>query len=121
MQAAERARINKDEPVQLILVVMRERSRLYSEIKRIAETELSIRTQCILSKNIRKPKGFEQFCVNVGLKINAKLGGRNYSLSAGQIDFVTSVPVSMNFIITLISRIIVFALIFIIFIIIFRQ
>ncbi|CAB4387407.1 unnamed protein product [Rhizophagus irregularis] len=91
-QAAERARMNKDEPVQLVLVVMRERSRLYSDIKRIAETELSIRTQCVLNKNIRKPKGFEQFCVNVGLKINAKLGGRNYSLSTGQIDFVSSVP-----------------------------
>lgn len=88
--------MNKDEPVQLVLVVMRERSRLYSDIKRIAETELSIRTQCVLNKNIRKPKGFEQFCVNVGLKINAKLGGRNYSLSTGQIDFVSSVPVSMN-------------------------
>lgn len=91
-QAVERARIKKDEPPQLVVVIMRDRSRLYSDIKRIAETELSVRTQCILSKNMRKQKGFEQFCVNVGLKINAKLGGRNYSLSAGQIDFITSVP-----------------------------
>jgi hypothetical protein len=44
---------------------------------------------------MKKQKGFEQFCVNVGLKMNAKLGGRNYSLSAGQIDFITSAPVSM--------------------------
>jgi len=78
---------------------MRDRSRLYSDIKRTAETELSVRTQCILSKNMRKPKGFEQFCVNVALKINAKLGGRNYSLSAGQIDFISSAPVSVNYII----------------------
>jgi eukaryotic translation initiation factor 2C len=73
---------------------MRERSRLYSDIKRTAETDLGVRTQCILSKNLRRQKGVEQLCVNLGLKINAKLGGKNCSLSAGQIDFISSVPVS---------------------------
>ena len=75
---------------------MRDRSRLYSDIKRISETVLSVRTQCILAKHMRKPKGFDQFCANVGLKINAKLGGRNYSLIAGQIDFISSAPVRMS-------------------------
>ena len=70
------------------------RSPLYGDIKRTAETDLGVRTQCVLSKNLRKPKGLEQFCVNLGLKINAKLGGKNCSLSAGQIDFISSVPVS---------------------------
>ena len=73
---------------------MKDRSSLYSDIKRTAETVLGVRTQCVLSRNLRKPKGLEQFCVNLGLKINAKLGGKNCSLSAGQIDFITSVPVS---------------------------
>ncbi|RIA88165.1 Piwi domain-containing protein [Glomus cerebriforme] len=91
MQAAKKAMKSKGE-MPLILVTMRERSKLYSDIKRIAETDLSVPTQCILSKHMRKPKGFEQFCVNVGLKINAKLGGRNCSLSAGQIDFISSAP-----------------------------
>ena len=80
-------------PPELILIIMRDRSPLYGHIKRIAETVLDVRTQCILSKNMRKQKGFEQFCVNVGLKINAKLGGKNCSLSPGQIPFVSNASV----------------------------
>ena len=54
---------------------MRERSPLYNDIKRIAETDLGVRTQCMLSRHLRKRQ--EQYCVNLGLKINAvklKLG-----------------------------------------------
>ena len=72
---------------------MKEKSSLYSVIKRIAETDLGVRTQCILSKNLRKQKGAEQLCVNIGLKINAKLGGKNCSLSTGEIPFISSAPV----------------------------
>ncbi len=75
------------------MVVMRERSPLYNDIKRIAETDMGVRTQCMLSRHLRRCQ--EQYCVNLGLKINAKLGGKNYSLSAGQIDFISSVPVSI--------------------------
>ena len=60
---------------------MRERSRLYSEIKRVAETILGVHTQCLLSKHLRKPRGVDQLCANLGLKINGKLGGKNCSLS----------------------------------------
>jgi hypothetical protein len=65
------ARKHRDQ-TQLILVIMRER---YKDIKRIVDTELGLRTQCVLSRHIRRPK--EQYCVHLGLKINAKLGGKN--------------------------------------------
>ena len=71
---------------------MRERSPLYNDIKRIAETDMGVLTQCMLSRHLRKRQ--EQYCVNLGLKINVKLGGKNFSLSPGQIDFISSVPVS---------------------------
>ena len=67
---------------------MRERSPLYNDIKRIAETDLGVRTQCMLSRHLRKRQ--EQYCVNLGLKINVKLGGKNFSLSDGQMEFVSS-------------------------------
>ncbi|CAI2173640.1 5374_t:CDS:10 [Funneliformis geosporum] len=86
-------KVRKDpqKPPQLIIVIMQERSRLYAGIKRVGETDLGVRTQCMLAKHMRKRQN-EQFCVNLGLKINAKLGGRNFTLTPGQMDFIASAP-----------------------------
>jgi hypothetical protein len=51
---------------------------LYAEIKRVSDTVLGIPTQCILGKHTRRPS--KQYCANVSLKINAKLGGVNAEL-----------------------------------------
>ncbi|CAI2165391.1 7296_t:CDS:10 [Funneliformis geosporum] len=88
---AIKVRADPQKPPQLIIVIMQDRSPLYAEIKRVGETDLGVRTQCVLAKNVRKRQN-EQFCVNLGLKINAKLGGRNFSLTPGQMDFISSAP-----------------------------
>jgi hypothetical protein len=48
---------------------------LYAEIKRVSDTILGIPTQCVQMKHVFQPK--KQYCANVCLKINAKLGGVN--------------------------------------------
>ncbi|KAI3653322.1 hypothetical protein MP228_001269 [Amoeboaphelidium protococcarum] len=48
---------------------------LYSDIKRVGDTILGVPTQCIQVKHTLQPK--KQYCANVCLKINAKLGGVN--------------------------------------------
>lgn len=48
---------------------------LYAEIKRVGDTVLGVPTQCIQVKHTFQPK--KQYCANVCLKINAKLGGVN--------------------------------------------
>ncbi|CAI2189936.1 18841_t:CDS:10, partial [Funneliformis geosporum] len=47
---------------------------LVLKLEIIHKTNVSVRTQCMLAKHLRKRQN-EQFCVNLGLKINAKLGG----------------------------------------------
>ena len=61
---------------QLILCVLPNAGvPLYAEIKRVADTVLGIATQCVQVKHTFQPK--KQYCANVCLKINSKLGGVN--------------------------------------------
>eukprot|EP00158_Paraphelidium_tribonemae_P008813 Partr_v1_DN28691_c0_g1_i1_m49399 putative eukaryotic translation initiation factor 2c len=61
---------------QLILCVLPNTGvSLYAEIKRVGDTVLGVPTQCVQVKHTFQPK--KQYCANVCLKINAKLGGVN--------------------------------------------
>ena len=64
--------------LELLICVMEKKHRGYSDLKRIAETEIGVITQCCLSSNISKPSS--QFLSNLSLKINVKLGGSNVEL-----------------------------------------
>ena len=77
-------------PPQFILVVlMSTDSMVYGDIKRVGDTELGIPTQCMQSKHTRNPN--KQYCANLCLKINLKLGGTNLHLS-NQLKLVNDQP-----------------------------
>ncbi|KAI8979788.1 Piwi domain-containing protein [Mycotypha africana] len=63
---------------------------LYAEIKRISDTLIGVPTQCLQSKHIADAK--KQYCANVCLKVNMKLGGMNLFLSPPQIPFIAQRP-----------------------------
>ena len=63
---------------------------LYAEIKRVSDTVIGIPTQCVQSKHINDSK--KQYCANVCLKVNMKLGGMNLYLSPAQIPFIAEKP-----------------------------
>ncbi|KAJ3678657.1 hypothetical protein LUZ60_002460 [Juncus effusus] len=62
-------------PDLLIAIVNNSNGTLYSDLKRICETELGLVTQCCLLKNAQKCNA--QCLANLALKINVKVGGRN--------------------------------------------
>ncbi|KAD4982966.1 hypothetical protein E3N88_19637 [Mikania micrantha] len=64
--------------LQLIVCVMPERHDGYKYIKKVGEIEIGVTTQCCLSPNANKAS--DQFLANLGMKINAKLGGSNMEL-----------------------------------------
>ncbi|CAB5198298.1 unnamed protein product [Rhizophagus irregularis] len=84
--AKEKARVKP----QLILCILRYKSALYAEIKRVSDTVIGIATQCILSNNIFRGK--RQYYANVCLKMNVKLGGENSFLIPEHIKFVADQP-----------------------------
>ncbi|KAI8802950.1 Piwi domain-containing protein [Cladochytrium replicatum] len=63
---------------------------LYAEIKRITDTVVGIASQCVQSKHVFQAK--KQYCANVALKINVKLGGMNAFLGSHQLPFVAERP-----------------------------
>ncbi|KAJ3017212.1 hypothetical protein HKX48_003664 [Thoreauomyces humboldtii] len=65
---------------QMILVIVPDTNpRRYAEIKRTSDTILGLITQCMQSKHV--PKAAPQYCANLILKINVKLGGFNCFLA----------------------------------------
>ncbi|KAJ4785439.1 Argonaute family protein [Rhynchospora pubera] len=66
-------------PDLLIVVLPNNNGNLYSDLKRICETDIDLVTQCCLTKNVMKAS--PQYLANVALKINVKVGGRNTVLA----------------------------------------
>jgi hypothetical protein len=76
---------------QLILCILPNTSvQLYAEIKRIGDTVIGVATQCIQGRHMFAAK--KQYCANICLKINAKLGGMNSFINPSQMPFITQRP-----------------------------
>ncbi|EPB92043.1 hypothetical protein HMPREF1544_01107 [Mucor circinelloides 1006PhL] len=78
------------EPQMLFCILPNAGPQLYAEIKRVTDTIIGIPSQCLQSKHIASAK--KQYCANVGLKVNTKLGGSNHVLSNGEIPFISDKP-----------------------------
>jgi len=78
-------------PCQLIMVVIPTKpSPLYNEAKYVSDVTLGVPSQCVVAKNAGIgffPKRRDQYCHNVCLKVNAKLGGVNSVIKSADHTF----------------------------------
>ncbi|PNW83955.1 hypothetical protein CHLRE_04g214250v5 [Chlamydomonas reinhardtii] len=87
--AADAAAARYKKPAQLVLVVLPVKpSDEYREVKRVSDIELGIPSQVVVGGKARvgyreQRGGGPQYCANVAMKINNKLGGVNVQLSGG--------------------------------------
>ena len=76
-------------PQFILCILPTDDAGLYGDIKRCTDTAIGLPSQCMLMKHIRRPN--KQYCANLCLKINVKLGGINSSLGR-QLQFVVERP-----------------------------
>ncbi|KAF9931854.1 eukaryotic translation initiation factor 2C, 2 [Linnemannia zychae] len=76
----------KSQPQLLVCILPNTGVPLYAEIKRVTDTVLGVSSQCIQMKHTRDPK--KQYCSNVCLKMNVKLGGMNQCLNSNMMPFL---------------------------------
>ncbi|KAJ2335261.1 hypothetical protein GGH92_008077 [Coemansia sp. RSA 2673] len=70
---------------QLLLVILPSTNiQVYQTVKNCAYTTLGIHTQCMQAKHVQRPN--MQYCANLCLKINAKLGGSNQALPSAHLE-----------------------------------
>jgi len=83
-QASEECRRRHGHPASIIICVLPTKdSGPYRAVKWAGDHAVGIVTQCIVASNAgitRPPKGLEQYCANVAMKVNAKLGGTNVTI-----------------------------------------
>ncbi|KAG2664857.1 hypothetical protein I3760_16G102400 [Carya illinoinensis] len=78
-----------------IFILPDENGSLYSDLKRICETDLGLISQCCLTKLVLGSKCRKQVLAGMALKINVKVGGRNTVLVdalSRHIPFVSDQP-----------------------------
>src|SRR5690606_27209175 len=80
----------KSKPQLLVCILPTTGTPLYAEVKRVTDTIIGVASQCLQMKHVHEPK--KQYCANVCLKINAKLGGINSQLQQHMMPFLTSKP-----------------------------
>lgn len=83
------ARATNSNPQFILCVLPTDDAGLYGEIKRVTDTIIGLPSQCMLAKHTRRPN--KQYCANLALKINLKLGGVNSSLGR-QLNFIFERP-----------------------------
>ncbi|KAJ2634790.1 hypothetical protein GGF40_003993 [Coemansia sp. RSA 1286] len=83
--ACKNMRLPAGEAPQLLLVVLPStNAHVYQMVKNCAYTTLGVHTQCMQAKHMQRPN--PQYCANLCLKINVKLGGSNQSLPAASMQ-----------------------------------
>ncbi|GAA6003090.1 hypothetical protein JCM10207_001981 [Rhodosporidiobolus poonsookiae] len=76
----------KQVPPQMVFVLLQDPKR-YDDIKKKAAFDLPVAlpTQVLLIKKLTNERGVDQYCGNVSLKLNAKLGGVNSTIVANDL------------------------------------
>ncbi|KAF9366567.1 hypothetical protein BGX34_001112 [Mortierella sp. NVP85] len=80
----------KSQPQLLLCILPNTGVSLYAEIKRLTDTVIGVSSQCVQVKHTHTPR--KQYCANVCLKINVKLGGMNSELAPTMLPVLKEKP-----------------------------
>jgi eukaryotic translation initiation factor 2C len=86
--------VQKIPELQLVMIIVsRKDSAIYSEVKRIGDTEVGIMTQVLCAPTMQKAMKSPSTMINILMKINTKVGGQNVSIPSRFRSPIMSEPV----------------------------
>lgn len=82
---SEAQKASGGKPTQMLFVCLPDKNKdRYAQVKRVTDGALGVVSQCFVAVSAglgrNQPKGRPQYCANLALKVNAKLGGLNVHL-----------------------------------------
>lgn len=82
-------RISKENRIKIHFVVIPDSGPTYSSIKKTAELQCGVLTQCIKGGTVFRKRTDTSTISNILLKVNAKLNGTNHRLNSPTIDILS--------------------------------
>lgn len=82
-------RISKENRIKILFVVIPDSGPTYSSIKKTAELQCGVLTQCIKGGTVFRKRTDTSTISNILLKVNAKLNGTNHRLNSPTIDILS--------------------------------
>ncbi|KAJ1670039.1 hypothetical protein EV182_008459, partial [Spiromyces aspiralis] len=79
-----------ERPELFLVVLPTTAASLYNSIKRLAYIKFGVQTQCMQAKHLNRPN--LQYCANLCLKINVKLGGINSTIPPEELSVLAAEP-----------------------------
>lgn len=73
-------------PLHLLVVIFSDKDNAYRVVKTCGDIQFGVATQCVSARNVSRIN--DQLSSNILLKINTKLGGRNFVLNKQNLLFV---------------------------------
>lgn len=70
-----------EKPDMVIVFMSGREPRIYPSIKKLFDTKFGIPTVCMLNSRVRRERDQDQYLSNIALKVNARLGGLNHTIS----------------------------------------
>ncbi|XP_055305200.1 protein argonaute-2-like [Sitodiplosis mosellana] len=85
----EMERLGKENRIKILFVIIPDSGPTYSQIKKMAEIDYGVLTQCIKGGTVSRKRNDMSTISNILLKVNAKLNGTNHKLSSNVINMLS--------------------------------
>lgn len=76
-------------PTFLLVILRSAEDPIYSYVKTLCDIKMGVRHVCVSSHNLARARLSDTFCMNLAMKINLKLGGRNHHISPSTLGVIS--------------------------------
>lgn len=80
---------HQNRPTFLLVILRSTKDPIYDHLKVIFDIKRGIHNVCVANQNFAHVRPCDTFCMNVAMKINLKVGGRNHQLGSSRLGLIS--------------------------------